>query len=332
MKILKYKKVLFFLVACAAVYFTLITLMSTGYINNFYQGLLITIFINIILVASLNLTMGFLGQLALGHAGFMAVGAYTSALIIEQFRNIFGDDINYIFFDLGFFQLPIHLMWFGIIFGGLVAVVFGVIIGVPTLRLHGDYLAIVTLAFNEIIKSVLNVLPFTGGAKGMLGIPKYTTFNVSFIACVICLSSIFLLIKSRHGRAIISIREDEIAAEASGINTVYYKLFAFCFSAFFAGVAGSLYAHYFTYLSPSDFDFNKSIEIAIMTVFGGLSNLYGSIVSATVLTALPQILIPLQKWRMLIYSVILILFMVLRANGTLDLMKLKLKRNNKKEV
>lgn len=312
---MKNYKGLFFVGFSLAFYFILIWLMSIGVINNYLRDTLIMVFINIILVVSLNLTMGFLGQLALGHAGFMAVGAYTSVALIMKLKEAFGADANYIVFNLIFFDLPIHFIWIGIIAGGLMAVFFGIIIGIPTLRLRGDYLAIVTLAFNEIIKSILNVIPFTGGAKGLFGIPKYTTFNISYFVCIICIASIFLLVKSRHGRAIIAIREDEIAAESSGVNIIFYKLFAFCFSAFFAGVGGALFAHYVTFIAPNNFDYNKSIEIAIMTVFGGLSNIYGSIISATVLTVLPQFLVTFQRWRLLIYSVILILFMILKGKG-----------------
>lgn len=333
---MKNLKGLFFVGFCLAFYFILVWLMNMGVINNYLRDTLIMVFINIILVVSLNLTMGFLGQLALGHAGFMAVGAYTSVALIMKLKEVYGASANYLVFDFILFELPVHFIWLGIIAGGLMAVVFGVIIGIPTLRLRGDYLAIVTLAFNEIIKSILNVIPFTGGAKGIFGIPKYTTFNIAYLMCVICVASVFLLVKSRHGRAIIAIREDEIAAESSGINTTFYKLYAFCFSAFFAGVGGALFAHYVTFIAPNNFDYNKSIEIAIMTVFGGLSNIYGSIISASVLTILPQFLVTFQRWRMLIYSVILILFMILKGKGITtkisDYIKNKLNLNKKNNI
>ncbi len=299
-------------------YIVLFTLMQTGIINGYNSGIIILILINIILASSLNLTMGFLGQLALGHAGFMAVGAYTSALLTMNM------------------SLPPAIAFpIGLISAGLMATVFGIIIGIPTLRLAGDYLAIVTLAFNEIIRNILESMTITNGAKGLNGIPKYTTFTSAYIVMAICLVSISLLIKSRHGRSIISIKEDEIASEASGVNTTYYKLLAFCISAFFAGVAGSLYAHNVIYISPSNFDYNKSIEIAIMVVFGGLGSLKGSIISATILTALPQVLIDFAKYRMLIYSIILIVFMILKQSGKLEQLqnaiKAPFKNKTKKE-
>lgn len=292
----------------AIVYVAIFALMKIGIINSYNSGIIIFILINITLAVSLNLTMGFLGQLALGHAGFMAVGAYTSALLTMNM------------------SLPSYIAFpIGLICAGLMAAIFGLIIGVPTLRLSGDYLAIVTLAFNEIIRNLLESMSITNGAKGLNGIPKYTTFTSSYLIMVICILTVYFLIKSRHGRSIISIREDEIASEASGINTTYYKLLAFCISAFFAGVAGSLYAHNVIYISPSDFDYNKSIEIAIMVVFGGLGSIPGSIVSSSILTALPQMLISFAKWRMLIYSIILILFMILKQTGKLEQLKSAIK-------
>ncbi len=281
-------------------YIVIFALMQLGFINNYNSGIIILILINITLAVSLNLTMGFLGQLALGHAGFMAVGAYTSAILTMHMS-----------------LPPVIAFPIGMLSAGLISAFFGLLIGIPTLRLSGDYLAIVTLAFNEIIRNVLESMKITNGAKGLNGIPKYTTFTSAYLIMAICILTVYFLIKSRHGRSIISIKEDEIAAEASGVNTNYYKLLAFCISAFFAGVAGSLYAHSVIYISPSNFDYNKSIEIAIMVVFGGLGSIKGSVISATILTALPQVLIEFAKYRMLIYSIILIVFMILKQSGKL---------------
>lgn len=295
------------------IYLLVFVLMKMGVINTYNTGIIILILINITLAVSLNLTMGFLGQLALGHAGFMALGAYTSALLTMNMS-----------------LPPVIAFPIGLISGGLVALAFSMIIGIPTLRLSGDYLAIVTLAFNEIIRNILESMTITNGAKGLNGIPRYTTFTSAYIVMVVCILSIYLLIKSRHGRSIVSISQDEIASEACGVNTTYYKLLAFGMSAFFAGLAGSLYAHQVVYISPSDFDYNKSIEIAIMVVFGGLSNIQGSIISATILTALPQLLIEFEKWRMLIYSLILIVFMIFKQTGKLTIIKEKIKASFQK--
>lgn len=289
-------------------YVLIFGLTKAGLISNYNTGIIILILINITLAVSLNLTMGFLGQLALGHAGFMAIGAYTSAILTMRME-----------------LSPVIAFPIGLISAGIMAAIFGVLIGIPTLRLAGDYLAIVTLAFNEIIRNVLESMTITNGARGISGIPKYTTFTSAYVVTAICILTVYLLIKSRHGRSIISIREDEIASEACGVNTTYYKLLAFCISAFFAGVAGSLYAHNITTISPSAFDYNKSIEIAIMVVFGGLGSIPGSVISATILTALPQMLIEFAKWRMLIYSIILVVFMILKQTGKLEVVKDKVK-------
>ncbi len=291
----------FIFLALAIVYVVIFALIHMGVINDYNSGIIILILINITLAVSLNLTMGFLGQLALGHAGFMAVGAYTSALLTMNMS-----------------LPPVIAFPIGILAAGIMATIFGLIVGIPTLRLSGDYLAIVTLAFNEIIRNVLESMKITNGAKGLNGIPEYTTFTSAYIVMAACILTVYFLIKSRHGRSIISIKEDEIASEASGVDTNYYKLLAFCLSAFFAGVAGSIYAHSVVYISPSNFDYNKSIEIAIMVVFGGLGSIKGSIVSATILTALPQVLIEFAKYRMLIYSIILIVFMILKQSGKLE--------------
>ncbi len=286
------------------VYGVLFLLLQLGVINNYNRTIIILSLINIILAVSLNLTMGFLGQLALGHAGFMAVGAYVSAIITMNSK------------------MPSTIEFaLAIVAAGVIATLFGLIIGIPTLRLKGDYLAIVTLAFNEIIRNLLESMKITNGAVGLSGISRYTTFTVAYVFMAITLVVVILLIRSRHGRAIISIKEDEIASEASGINTIYYKLFAFCLSAFFAGIAGALYAHSVTVIQPSDFSYNKSIEIAIMVVFGGLGNIGGSIISSTLLTAIPQFLVAFARYRMLIYSTLLIIFMVLKYNGKLEIIK-----------
>ena len=295
---------LFSILWVAILFAAIMGAVATGVINSYYSGILVLIGINIILAVSLNLVTGFLGQLVLGHAGFMSVGAYSAALFTMHAG------------------LPISVAFpLGLIFGGLVAAIFGVIIGVPALRLRGDYLAIITLGFGEIIRVLVLAVDFTGGAAGLTGIPyiegKYTLIIYTFFIAFLTVVAILAFIRSRHGRAVIAIREDEIAAEASGINTTYYKLLAFVVAAFFAGVAGGIYAHYIGVLDPSKFDFNSSVEILIMVVLGGMGSITGSVCSATVLTLLPEMLRSFADKRMLIYSLVLIIVMLFKPTGLL---------------
>jgi len=204
-----------------------------------------------------------------------------------------------------------------------VAGIFGILIGVPALRLKGDYLAIITLGFGEIIRVVLTNIDsvlgfdFTYGASGLKRIPKITTFFNVLLCVVLSCVVIHMVMKSRHGRAILSIRENEIAAESCGIRTTYYKVMAFTMSAFFAGVAGCLYAGYLGSLQPSSFGFMKSIEILVMVVLGGMGSMLGSILSATVLTALPEALRAFSDYRMVVYSLVLVLMMIFKPTGLL---------------
>ena len=295
------------LVLVLALYILLSVLISANIINPYYSGILTMVCINVILAVSLNLATGFLGQLVLGHAGFMSVGAYSAALF-----TMYSGLPTVVSFPLA------------LLVGGIVAAAFGVIIGVPALRLKGDYLAILTLGFGEIIRVLILAMPFTGGAAGLSGIPLLTTFTYVFIIAIITVAVIFDFIHSRHGRAVIAIREDEIAAEAAGIHTTYYKLLAFVLAAFFAGIAGGLYAHHIGVLDPSKFDFNYSVEILIMVVLGGMGSITGSIVAAIVLTLLPELLRGFSEYRMLIYSVILICVMLFKPSGLLGQHELSL--------
>lgn len=291
-------------------YFLFFALIANGTINRYSSGIMTTMFINIILTVSLNLVSGFLGQLVLGHAGFMSVGAYTAAL-----------------FTL-YSGLPITISFpISIVLAGVMTAVFGVIIGVPALRLRGDYLAIITLGFGEIIRVIILACDFTGGAKGLRGIPTIlpkgsdatslalAKYSYVFWLAVITVVIIWAFVRSRHGRAVIAIREDEIAAEASGIHTTYYKLFAFVMAAFFAGVAGSVYAHHIGVLDPGKFNFDYSVEILLMAVLGGLGSITGSIIAAVALTILPEFLRGFEDYRMLIYAVILIIVMLFKPSG-----------------
>ena len=295
------------LVLVLALYILLSVLISANIINPYYSGILTMVCINVILAVSLNLATGFLGQLVLGHAGFMSVGAYSAALF-----TMYSGLPTVVSFPLA------------LLVGGIVAAAFGVIIGVPALRLKGDYLAILTLGFGEIIHVLILAMPFTGGAAGLSGIPLLTTFTYVFIIAIITVAVIFAFIHSRHGRAVIAIREDEIAAEAAGIHTTYYKLLAFVLAAFFAGIAGGLYAHHIGVLDPSKFDFNYSVEILIMVVLSGMGSITGSIVAAIVLTLLPELLRGFSEYRMLIYSVILICVMLFKPSGLLGQHELSL--------
>ena len=284
-------------------------MMQTGLISMQYQGIIITIGIYVLLAASLNLTTGVLGELVLGHAGFMSIGAYTAALFTLHM-------------DLpGMVEFPLALL-----VGGGLAAVFGVFIGMPALRLRGDYLAIVTLGFGEIIRVVIQNLTITGGGRGLYGIDEYTTFPWVFWIATLSVAVMYSMIGTRQGRAILSLRENEIAAEAVGVPSTRYKVLAFTLSSFFAGVAGGLYAHYITVLDPATFDFNMSIEILVMVVLGGMGSFTGSVLAAVVLTLLPELLRDLADYRMLIYSVVLVLMMILRPQGLLGKREFSLSR------
>lgn len=291
-------------------------LMNFGIIDAYYEGLLLMVGINIILATSLNMTTGFLGQLTLGHAGFMAAGAYAASLFTMNSGLEVPDTL--------------HLIM-ALVVGGLVASVFGFIVGVPALRLRGDYLGIITLGFGEIIRVLLVNLEITGGAIGLRNIPLLSDFNNIYWIMVIVVAVIFSLMNSRHGRSIISIRENEIAAEAVGINTSFYKIFTFVLSAFFAGVAGGLFAHLMTVLDPKKFNFMFSIEILVMVVLGGMGSITGSIIAAIILTFLPELLRDFSDYRLLIYALVLLLMMLFRPTGLLGTREFSLFRKRAKE-
>lgn len=291
----------------AALFAVLMILTETGMVTTYIRGIFIMICINIVLAVSLNLTTGTLGQIALGHAGFMSVGAYTAALFTKT-KIIPGE---------GGFLI-------GLLLAGLCAAVIGLIIGIPALRLRGDYLAIITLGFGEIIRVIIENLKFTGGAQGLTGIPKLSIFPVVFWVMVISVTIMTTLVRSRHGRAILAIREDDIASEASGVNNTYYRTLAFTVSAFFAGIAGGMYANYIGVLGAKTFDFNKSIEILVIVVLGGLGSFTGSIFAATLLTILPEALRGFSDYRMLVYALLLIIMMIFKPSGLLGTYELSL--------
>ena len=293
-------------------------MMKTGNLSSLAKGLLVPICMYVILAVSLNLTVGILGELSLGHAGFMCVGAFSGAFFTKVAES----------------AIPS--------IGAAVAGLCGFLIGIPVLRLKGDYLAIVTLAFGEIIKNLINVMYVgvdqhgfhfsikdttslgmddTGvviikGAQGITGTPKAATFTVSILLVLLTLVIVLNLINSRTGRAVMSIRDNRIAAESVGINITKYKLMAFAISASLAGVAGVLYAHNLSSLAatPKNFGYNMSIMILVYVVLGGLGNIRGSIIAAVILTALPELLRGLNDYRMLIYAIVLIVMMIFNSS------------------
>ena len=275
------------------------TIMSSGVLSRAQTTIVIQVGIYIILAVSLNVATGYLGQLPLGHAGFMAVGAYTGA----------------IFWRSGLASGAFDVVA-GLIVAGIAAAIVGIIIGIPALRLRGDYLAIITLGFGEIIRvAIVNLSSITGGTPGLLNIPRHTNFFLVYTCVIIACLVIHMIMKSRHGRAILSLRENEIAAESCGIKTTYYKVMAFSVSAFFAGVAGALYAGTLGILVPGAFDFMASINILVMVVLGGMGSMVGSVIAAAVLTSLPLVMQGLNEYRLIIYSLILIVVMIFKPSG-----------------
>lgn len=295
------KKIIGRILAVVLAYALITFLIKGGVLNRQYTSLIVPIGVNIMLAVSLNLVTGFLGELSLGHAGFMSLGAYAGALFTLNT-------------DMG--DLPSIIV--AMLIGGVVAAIFGFLIGVPVLRLQGDYLAIVTLAFGEIIKSVLNSMTFTNGPKGLSKIPlisNYQHYTLVFIVTVITILVISNIVDSRHGRAVCSVRDNYIAAESIGVHVSRFKIMAFVVSAFFAGVAGVLYAHNVGIIKPTTFDYNKSIEILVIVVLGGMSSIRGSIIAAVVLTILPEMLRGADNLRMLLYSIVLIAMMLFNQSG-----------------
>ena len=267
--------------------------------------------INITLAVSLNLINGFTGQFSIGHAGFMAVGAYSSA----YFSISYGKGIAASLGD-GVVGWLVALL-LATLLGALVAGAAGFLVGVPSLRLKGDYLAIVTLGFGQIIVVFLNNIEAIGGARGYSGIPIVKSFFWISLVAVLTIVVVHNLVHSAIGRALVSIREDELAAEAMGVNTTRYKVLAFVISSALAGAGGVLLAHFDGYLNPKSFEFIKSFEILIMIILGGLGSIVGSVIGAIVLTVLPEALREFAQYRMVIYSVLLIVLMITRPQGLL---------------
>ena len=278
-------------------YLLVLILIQVGVINDYYFAIIVTICINIILAASLNLVVGFTGQLSLGHAGFMAIGAYTCAIITMSVDSEWG------------FVL-------GVLAGAVLAALVGALVGLPTLRLRGDYLAIATLGMSEIIRIVLLNLEATNGAAGLSPVPQWAdNWNWVFGLTALTLVVLWNYVKSSHGRRAIAVREDEIAAEAIGINTTRTKVQVFTIGAFFAGIAGALYASYFFVIKPDQFGFLRSIDILVIVVLGGLGSMSGTIIAAILLALLSTALQEFSDIRMILYSLMLVLIMIFRPGG-----------------
>ena len=271
-------------------------LISTNIINSYLQATLATICINIILAVSLNLITGFTGQFSLGHAGFMSIGAYICALILLRFPT-----------------LPGFLA--GLLAGAVLAALVGILVGLPTLRLKGDYLAIATLGMSEIIRVILTNLEITNGAAGLSGIPQFVNWFWLYLFSAGTVLLLVNFLNSSHGRACISIREDEIAAESVGIPVTRYKVIAFTVGAFCAGIAGGLYASYFYFLKPGTFGFLKSIDVLVIVVLGGMGSMSGSILAAVLLALISTFLQSFPELRMVLYSLLLIVIMIFRPQG-----------------
>lgn len=287
---MKKSKSFFLMFGLAVVIYAVIQfLLYNGILNPFYENTLITILINIMLAVSLHPVIWITSQFSIGHAGFLAIGAYIAAIFTMKL------------------QMPF-------IVALIAAAIAGLIVGIPSLRLRGDYLAIATLGFAEIIRIVFLNWDFVGGARGMM-ITRMTDWTIAFICTILTILVIANFTNSQHGRACISIREDEIAADAMGINTTYYKVIAFVLGSFFAGIAGGLYSHNFYIIQPGNFGFLKSFDILIFVVLGGLGSMSGAVISAILLTIISTFLQEYSETRMIIYSLVLIIVMLYDHKG-----------------
>ncbi len=302
MKILKKENILK-LILIIGIYIIFEFLINRNIFDSYIQLNLVIVGINIILAVSLNLITGFTGQFSLGHAAFMSIGAYASGVMTAKLDQPF---------------------MVGILMAGIFAALAGIFIGIPTLRLKGDYLAIATLGFGEIVKILAINNDYIGGAVGLNDIPQYTNWTWLYFSVVITIIFIKNFINSHNGRACMAIREDEIAAEAMGVNTTYYKILVFTIGAFFAGVAGALYANYFYFIKPDSFGFMKSVDILVIVVFGGMGSITGSVLGAILLSIISVFLQGIPELRMVVYSIILFLVMVYRPQGIMGDKEIKL--------
>jgi len=284
------------------VFFVMMYLLNFRIIPpDLYGGIFISIFIAIIMAVSLNVATGFLGQLVLGHAGFMAIGAYTAAFVALYARDAVAN--NFLLFVIASLSAVVT------------AGIAGILVGTPALRLRGDYLGIMTLGFGEIVRVLLNNMKVTKGSLGLSVTPGIMSVPLAFWTTVVVVVFIYVFMKSRHGRAILSIREDEIAAESVGINITKYKIMGFVIASLFAGVGGSMYAFHVGYIVPTSFGFMKSIDIFVIVVLGGMGSITGAIFAAAFFTYIPLELQQFESYRLLIYSALLIIVMLYRPKG-----------------
>ena len=269
--------------------------------------------INIVLAVSLNLINGFTGQFSIGHAGFMAIGAYSSAYVTVTYGERFQKALGF----LPDFGREGALLLLGLSIAALLAAVAGFIVGIPSLRLRGDYLAIVTLGFGEIIRVFILNIDAVGGARGFSGIPKLASFFWIYLFAAATILVVYRIVHSSFGRTLVAIREDEIAAEAMGVHTTRAKVISFVVSSAMAGVAGGLFAHYLMYVHTNSFTFLKSFEIIIMIVIGGLGSISGSVLGAVLFIGLTEGLREFAQYRMILFSLLLIIIMIVRPQGIL---------------
>ena len=309
---MRYKSQLALVLALAA---SLGVSLASSSIDDYYLDIMLSVGINIILAVSLNLVNGHTGQFSLGHAGFMAVGAYGSSIVTLEL----GASLVRVLGGAGPFADAATFL-IALLVGAACAAACGWVVGVPSLRLRGDYLAIVTLGFNEIIRVVLQNTsadgPF-GGALGLKGIEPYTSFFWVFGIAAVAIYTVSAVVNSTYGRGFIAVRDDEIAGESMGVNTVRYKVIAFVAGSFFAGLAGGLYAHLRTTISPEGFNFMKSFDVVVMVILGGMGSTVGVVVAAVILTVLNEFLRDFEQYRMIVVSLLLIVMMIVRPQGLL---------------
>jgi len=287
-------------------------LRSAGVINPYYNDVLVRMCIAIIMVVSLNLINGFLGQFSIGHAGFMAIGGYVASVLTTKPE---------------FARILVGPNWFrflvATIIGASIAGILAYVIGIPAFRVRGDYLAVLTVAFNMIIVNIFTNMEYVGGPRGLIGVMRYTTFGWLWLWLIVTVLVIRNLILSAHGRAIMSVRDNEVAAELGGVNTLKYKLMAFAVGSFFAGVGGSMIAHHVEFINPPMFNIFKSIDFLIMLYLGGVGSITGAIAGAVIWTLLQEVLRPLlalvhlEVWRLVVGPLILIVIMIWRSKGLL---------------
>lgn len=311
-------------------YFVVDYLLLGGPIQQgpYFHQILILTGVNIILAVSLNLINGITGQFSIGHAGFYAVGAYTSASVGYYAGAAIRSAVQYL--PMGGQDAVVLLI--GLLAGAVLAGIAGLAVGIPSLRLRGDYLAIVTLGFGEIIRVFIVNIDAIGASRGFVGIPKLSNFFWVYVFVVISIITAHHLLNSSYGRAFISIRDDEVAAEAMGVDTTRFKVLSFVISSMFAGIAGGLFAHFTMYLHPNTFTFIKSIDIIIMIVIGGLGNIEGAILGAILYTLVLEVFREFQSYRLVVFPLFLILIMIYRPQGLLGVRSFLLRKRSFRKV